>query len=61
MATLINSNKTNFVFVNNGVTFNSIAPTPPLFDILTHNCGPRASPYGMCGPSVGWKMAKPDI
>ena len=53
MANLINSNKTNVVFVNNGVTFNSILRPPLHFHIMTHKCGPRASPYGMCGPSVG--------
>jgi hypothetical protein len=55
MITLINSTKTNVVFVNSGVLVHSISPPPPLspLDTRVHKCGPRASPNELCGPLVG--------
>jgi hypothetical protein len=49
MATLINSNKTDVMFVNNGFLVNSI---PPPVDSCVHKCDPRASPYDLCGLPV---------
>jgi len=46
MATLMNSNKTNIMFVNTSILVNLIPPT-----IMIHNWGPKANPYESCGPS----------
>jgi len=48
MATLINSNKTNVVFVNNGVTFNSIeVPGQTLTECVAHQWVEDGQPWHM--------------
>jgi hypothetical protein len=49
VANLINSHKTNVVFVNNGILVNSF-PSPALSNICIHKCGPWTSLYKLCGP-----------
>jgi len=49
MATLINSNETNVMFVNTRILDNSIPPS--LYDMCIHKYGPRANPYELCDPS----------
>jgi len=53
VANLINSHKTNVVFVHNGLLVNSL-PSLALSNTCIHKCGPWASLYKLCVPSVCW-------
>ena len=57
MATSINSNNTNVIFINNDTLVNLI---PPIFNTCIHKCGRWASPYELVG--LQWsELSSPDL